>query len=180
MSTRPGIRDFVPILQQMVAAGASDLHLKVGVAPTLRIDGVLYAIERGAPSRPRTWSGLLEQFLPPERRAQFARSTSSTSRSASPAWRASGSTCAASAAPIGASWRLVPTTIPTLDELYLPALLGRLRPRAARAHPGDRRDRRRQVDHARGDDRPHQPPRDAQDRHASRTRSSTSTATTSA
>src|SRR5262245_13837369 len=45
MKKSTSTRDFLPVLQQMVATNASDLHLKVGVSPTLRIDGVLYSIE---------------------------------------------------------------------------------------------------------------------------------------
>ena len=38
-------KDFRTILEEMVAMGASDLHVKVGQPPTLRIDGVLFQLD---------------------------------------------------------------------------------------------------------------------------------------
>ena len=52
--------------------------------------------------------------------------------------------------------RAIPHRIRTIDELALPAVIARARRRAARDHPRHRDDRLRQVDDARGDDRPHQ------------------------
>ena len=116
-------RDFLPILQHMVSVGASDLHLKVGVSPTLRIDGVLYCLEEE-----RVSSGdmerLLEQFLSPERRAQFDSEHEYDIAISIPGLARFRVNLCRQRGTIGASWRLVPTSIPSLDELHLPPLLG--------------------------------------------------------
>ena len=64
-------RDFVPVLHNMVAMGASDLHLKVGAAPTLRIDGQLFAIDEPT-CKPAEIAHMMEQLLPPEKQLAFA------------------------------------------------------------------------------------------------------------
>jgi twitching motility protein PilT len=123
MSDAP--RDFESVLRNMVAMGASDLHLKVGAAPTLRIDGMLYAIDEPRCS-PADIAGLIEQLLPPERRLQFeedlecdiAISLAGLARFRVNLCRQRGT--------VGVSFRLVPTTIPTLMDLGLPPLLGEL------------------------------------------------------
>jgi len=38
------------VLEKMIASRASDLHLKAGTAPIVRVDGVLYTLDDPAPS----------------------------------------------------------------------------------------------------------------------------------
>jgi Tfp pilus assembly pilus retraction ATPase PilT len=38
------------VLEKMIAARASDLHLKVGTAPVVRVDGVLYTLDEPPPN----------------------------------------------------------------------------------------------------------------------------------
>jgi twitching motility protein PilT len=58
------------ILQAMVRENASDLHLKVGRPPTLRVDGDLRALD--LPSlRPEDLRSVGEQILPPKQRREF-------------------------------------------------------------------------------------------------------------
>jgi Tfp pilus assembly pilus retraction ATPase PilT len=38
------------VLEAMVAAGASDLHLKAGVPPAMRVDGVMRRLDYPAPT----------------------------------------------------------------------------------------------------------------------------------
>jgi twitching motility protein PilT len=118
-------RDFLPVLQQMVAAGASDLHLKVGVPPTFRIDGVLYSIEEDNVT-PADMDRLVDQFLPPERRAHFENEHEYDVAISIPGLARFRVNLCRQRGTVGASWRLVPTSIPSLDELYLPPLLGEM------------------------------------------------------
>ncbi len=118
-------RDFQSVLSNMTAMGASDLHVKVGAAPTLRIDGVLYAIDEPK-CTPQEIDGLIEQLLPPDRRLAFAEelecdiavSVQGLARFRVNLCRQRGT--------VGVSFRLVPTTIPTLPDLGLPAMLGEI------------------------------------------------------
>ena len=124
-TTSTSTRDFLPVLQQMVSAGASDLHLKVGVPPTLRIDGVLYAIEEDKVS-PEDMERLLEQFLSPERRAHFESEREFDVAISIPGLARFRVNLCRQRGTVGASWRLVPTTIPSLGELNLPPILGEM------------------------------------------------------
>ncbi len=118
-------RDFQSVLSTMISLGASDLHLKVGAPPTLRIDGILFGIDQPRCS-PADIDGLIEQLLPPDRRMLFAEelecdiavSVQGLARFRVNLCRQRGT--------VGVSFRLVPTTIPALDDLGLPPLLGDL------------------------------------------------------
>ncbi len=62
--------EFKPILQAMIDHGASDLHLKVGVKPVLRINGRITPIEFPPPS-PKDLIGVAQQILTPAQREIF-------------------------------------------------------------------------------------------------------------
>jgi twitching motility protein PilT len=67
----PGAFNFKAILQQMVQQGASDLHLKVGRPPTLRVQGDLVPLD--LPSmRPEDLKSLSEQVMTPKQVKEFA------------------------------------------------------------------------------------------------------------
>src|SRR6187200_3072835 len=56
--------NFKALLQQLVQRGASDLHLKVGRPPTLRLHGDLVPLDHPA-LRPEDLKGLAEQLMTP-------------------------------------------------------------------------------------------------------------------
>jgi twitching motility protein PilT len=63
--------NFKAVLQQMVTQAASDLHLKVGRPPTLRVQGDLVPLQ--APSmRPEDLKSLAEQVMTPRQMKEFA------------------------------------------------------------------------------------------------------------
>ena len=63
--------DLKAVLQRMVREGASDLHLKVGRPPSLRVHSELVALEM--PSlRPEELRALAEQLLPAAQLREFA------------------------------------------------------------------------------------------------------------
>ncbi len=63
--------DYRVVLQQMVQRGASDLHLKIGRPPTLRIDGEMKPIET-PPLKPDDLKTLAEQTMSPQKVKEFA------------------------------------------------------------------------------------------------------------
>jgi twitching motility protein PilT len=70
-SASAGTFNFKAILQQMVQQGASDLHLKVGRPPTLRVQGDLLPLD--LPSmRPEDLKALSEQVMTPRQVKEFA------------------------------------------------------------------------------------------------------------
>jgi twitching motility protein PilT len=59
------------VLETMVAAGASDLHLKAGVPPAMRVDGVMRPVDHPAPTADELRAGC-ESLLSEEQRRIFA------------------------------------------------------------------------------------------------------------
>jgi len=59
----PGL-NFKGVLQEMIRRNGSDLHLKVGRPPTIRVDGELEAID-GPPLKPEDLKALAEQLMTP-------------------------------------------------------------------------------------------------------------------
>ncbi|HKG95200.1 MAG TPA: type IV pilus twitching motility protein PilT [Gemmatimonadaceae bacterium] len=63
--------NFKAILQQMIQQNASDLHLKVGRPPTLRVNGELIGMQLPA-MRPEDLKSLAEQVMTPKQVKEFA------------------------------------------------------------------------------------------------------------
>ena len=145
-------------LHAVVEQGGSDLHLKVPSQPLIRLHGELTPIEGSEPLSPADTERVLREMLTAsERLAEFARdgeidfsyTVRGLARFRVNAFRQRGS--------ISIACRVVPFDIRGAEELGLPEVVTRLAERAARDHPRDRHHRLGQVDHARGDGRPHQP-----------------------
>src|SRR5258708_12109962 len=66
----PSTFNFKAVLHQLVQRGASDLHLKVGRPPTLRLHGELTPLEM-PPMRPEDLKGLAEQLMTPRQGKEF-------------------------------------------------------------------------------------------------------------
>jgi twitching motility protein PilT len=62
---------FKAVLQELIQRNASDLHLKVGRPPTLRVNGDLQPMNR-PPMRPEDLKALAEQLMTPRQVKQFA------------------------------------------------------------------------------------------------------------
>ncbi len=118
-------RDFHAILANMVAMGASDLHIKVGAPPTMRIDGVLYGVDE-PPCMPAEVDLLIQQFLPAEKQLAFAEQLECDVAIGVPGLARFRVNLCRQRGTVGASFRLVPTQIPSLEGLALPPVLGEL------------------------------------------------------
>ncbi|HWZ59163.1 MAG TPA: type IV pilus twitching motility protein PilT [Gemmatimonadaceae bacterium] len=70
-SGAPAQFNFKAILQEMIKQNASDLHLKVGRPPTLRVQGELEALQHAA-MRPEDLKSLAEQVMSPRQVKEFA------------------------------------------------------------------------------------------------------------
>jgi len=118
-------RDFKAVLANMVSMGASDLHLKVGAPPTVRMDDVLYSVDDEVCS-PEDLDRLVEEFLPPEKRIAFAEQAECDVAISVPGLARFRINLCRQRGTVAASIRLVPTLIPNLEELGLPPLLGEM------------------------------------------------------
>ena len=118
----PGGFNFKAVLQQLVQRGASDLHLKVGRPPTLRLHGELTPLDM-PPLRPEDLKALAEQLMTPRqvkeftenKECDFAIGVPGIGRFRCNVYQQRGSLCYA--------MRAIPYQARTLDELNLPRIL---------------------------------------------------------
>ena len=127
---KAGGLNFKQVLQQMVQLGASDLHLKVGRPPTLRLHGELAPLD--LPSlKPEDLKSLAEQLMTPrqvkdfaeQKEADFAIGVPGIGRFRCNVYQQRGSLCYA--------MRAIPYQAKRIEELSLPRVLEQiaLRPR---------------------------------------------------
>ncbi|HEV3475348.1 MAG TPA: PilT/PilU family type 4a pilus ATPase [Actinomycetota bacterium] len=65
------MRDIESLLRLLAERQGSDLHLKVGSPPLIRVDGILTRLEEDEPLRPDETEYLARQLIPEERWQQF-------------------------------------------------------------------------------------------------------------
>ncbi len=115
----------VPLLHALAQAGGSDLHVKVGSEPRVRVDGRLRRLQ-ARPLTPRDTANMLDEVLPPElaeefahsHEADFAFSLSGVGRFRVNAYQARGT--------YGLVFRLVAMGAQSMSELGLPDVVGEL------------------------------------------------------
>src|SRR5205823_3592417 len=119
----PGqIFNFKAVLQQLIQRNASDLHLKVGRPPTLRLHGDLVPLDHPA-LRPEDLKGLAEQLMTPRqvkeftenKECDFAIGVPGIGRFRCNVYQQRGSLCFA--------MRAIPYQARTIKELNLPPVL---------------------------------------------------------
>jgi twitching motility protein PilT len=114
--------NFKAVLQEMIRRNGSDLHLKVGRPPTIRVDGELVAMDY-APLKPEDLKALAEQLMTPrqvkqfaeEKECDFAIGVPGIGRFRCNVYQQRGSLCYA--------MRAIPYQARTLAELNLPTVL---------------------------------------------------------
>lgn len=114
--------NFKGVLQEMIRRNGSDLHLKVGRPPTIRVDGELEPIEH-PPLKPEDLKALAEQLMTPrqvkqfadEKECDFAIGVPGIGRFRCNVYQQRGSLCYA--------MRAIPYQARTLAELNLPTVL---------------------------------------------------------
>jgi twitching motility protein PilT len=120
--------DLDAVLQRAVALGASDVHLKLGQPPVVRVDGQLAAIESHGPLGDADLESVLDQVAVnvPRRRQAFDETGDldlAYSKPGLPRFRVNGFRQRGA---ISFAFRAIPSEIPGFDELHLPAGVLRL------------------------------------------------------
>jgi twitching motility protein PilT len=113
------------VLEKMIAARASDLHLKTGTPPVVRVDGVLYTLDEPPPNA-ADLRDVCNQLLNEEQRQHFtthseidfAFGVSGLARFRANIFMQRGTPALA--------LRHVPVDVPTLEDLHLPAVVSEL------------------------------------------------------
>ncbi|NBX33837.1 type IV pilus twitching motility protein PilT [bacterium] len=114
--------DIHQLLEAMIENGASDLHLHVGRAPSLRVSGSVISIE-GAALTPEDTEGLVQSITPPEQLERLKRdggcdygfSFHKKARFRVNVYRGKGV--------LGMVLRLIPAKMYTLEQLRLPPMI---------------------------------------------------------
>jgi twitching motility protein PilT len=108
------------VLEKMIAARASDLHLKAGTPPVVRVDGVLYTLDEAPPSA-QDLRTVCNQLLNDEQRLyfsthneiDFAFGVSGLARFRANVFMQRGTPALA--------LRHVPVEVPSIEDLHLPS-----------------------------------------------------------
>jgi twitching motility protein PilT len=113
------------VLEKMIGMRASDLHLKAGTAPIVRVDGVLYTIEERAPAA-QELREVCDQLLSEEQRQyfsthheiDFAFGVSGLARFRANIFNQRGA--------VAAVFRVIPFEIKSFSQLNLPPVVAKL------------------------------------------------------
>jgi len=117
--------DVIAALQQVLFTGASDLHITANAAPMLRVDGGLSPVAGASVWNAEKVRAALVSLLSADQLARFeehleldlAYTLSASARFRVNMYQQRGA--------IGAAFRLIPTTIKTLEQLGVPESVGR-------------------------------------------------------
>lgn len=110
------------VLEEMVRRQASDLHLKVGRAPVLRVHGRLEELA-SAPLRPEDLRRVYEQILSPAQREEFERRRELDFAVGIPGLGRFRVNVFLQRGTLGFAFRAIPFEVPPLEQLHLPPVL---------------------------------------------------------
>ena len=127
--------DYKSVLQQMIQHNASDLHLKVGRPPTLRVDGHIQLLDLPA-LKQEDLRSLAEQIMAPKNIKEFSENKESDFALAVPGIGRFRVNAYQQRGTIAYALRTVPFQAKTVSELNLPEAVEDLAD-AARANPRD-------------------------------------------
>jgi len=114
--------DYRNVLRQMLEQNASDLHLKVGCAPTLRVNGELRSLPM-SPMRSDDMKTLADQIMPAKRQKEFAEVKEADFALGVPGIGRFRVNAYQQRGTIAYAFRIVPFQAHTVSELNLPAIV---------------------------------------------------------
>ncbi len=138
-----------------LAQGCSDIHLAVGIPPMLRLHGDLMPI-KFRDLGDTELEGYVDEILSESQRDRFRRKNDIDFSYVSSDGGRFRVNVFHKATGVGATFRNIPSVVPSLDSLGLPPDPAQVLRPAPRHGARDGLDGHRQVDDARGDDRSHQ------------------------
>ncbi|HEX6535061.1 MAG TPA: type IV pilus twitching motility protein PilT [Gemmatimonadaceae bacterium] len=121
-SPGPATFNFKAVLQRMIQVNASDLHLKVGRPPVLRIHGELSSVDL-PPLRPEEMKTLAEQIMTPKQVKEFADNKEADFAIGVPGIGRFRVNVYQQRGTIAYALRAVPYQVKTIAELNLPAVV---------------------------------------------------------
>ncbi|MCA9727336.1 MAG: type IV pilus twitching motility protein PilT [Candidatus Eisenbacteria bacterium] len=122
--------DFRQLLEKMMEAGASDLHLKVGTRPNLRVDGALFPTDDSPPTA-KDLDAVLDQVLNPRQKEDFLQNREIDFAFGVPGLARFRANFFYQRGTVAMAVRHVPLGVPAIEDLNLPTIVEQLalRPR---------------------------------------------------
>ena len=117
-----GAFEYRNVLRQMLEQNASDLHLKVGCAPTLRVNGELRSLPM-SPMRSDDMKALADSIMPPKRQKEFAELKEADFALGVPGIGRFRVNAYQQRGTIAYAFRIVPFQANSIGELNLPAVI---------------------------------------------------------
>lgn len=114
------------LLASAVERGASDLHMKVGSFPMIRVDGTLIVATEERRLEREDTAAMAAHLMSPEQRKQFEASQEIDLAYGVPGLGRFRCNVFQQRGTIGMVIRVIPTVVPSLDDLELPASLKRI------------------------------------------------------
>ena len=114
------------VLAQAVSSGASDVYFLEGVAPAIKVDGLVTPVQGADALDAEAMKGVIERLLPVRERNAFAQTGEANLSHVHPILGRFRVNCYRAMGVSGAVLRRVKTEVPTIEELELPPLLGSL------------------------------------------------------
>src|SRR5687767_14708155 len=115
--------DFAAVLTRMVEVRASDVHLTPGVPPALRVRGAIQPLDDYPPLTPQDTREIVYSLLNDSQRKKFENNLQLDFAYAIPNVARYRVNCFFQRGAVSAAFRLIPTTIESLDSLGLPQVL---------------------------------------------------------
>src|SRR5919201_710910 len=122
----PALFSIDELLEQMVAQGASDLHLSAGAPPVLRVRGEMWRLEELGKLKPDDTQQLLYRILSSEQQKRLEIDRQLDLSHAVPGLARFRVNVYFQRESLGAAFRLIPEQLKTLEELHLPGTLHQL------------------------------------------------------
>jgi twitching motility protein PilT len=113
-------RSIDELFVQMLDAKASDLHLKSGKVPFIRVDGSMTPLPGRPPLEPRALEALVDAIMPERNRAEFAEASDTDFAYELPGRARMRCNVFRDLAGVGAVFRQIPSKILTVKDLGLP------------------------------------------------------------
>jgi twitching motility protein PilT len=118
--------DLNGILHEAIVRGASDVHLKVGLQPTIRIHGILYPLDEASPITREDMAAMLDVLLDDHHRERFrSRMQVDLAYQTTEATRFRVNVFLQRGEP-SVAMRAIPARIRTVEELHLPTIVNKL------------------------------------------------------
>jgi twitching motility protein PilT len=118
--------DLNGILHEAIIRGASDVHLKVGLQPTIRIHGILYPLDEASPITREDMAAMLDVLLDDHHRERFrSRMQVDLAYQTTEATRFRVNVFLQRGEP-SVAMRAIPARIRTVEELHLPTIVNKL------------------------------------------------------